>query len=260
MPPREGGEVMARNTAREIWRIFFIGSSRNERTLDGLGFFTVLEPLMRRWGASPQERAETAKRHAGYFNASPILSSYIAGVTANLEERRAGGEAISPERIDRVKSALSSVLTARGDSFFENTLVPLGLTIACISAINSSYIGLAIFLVLYNAYHFQSRIGGYRIGLELGDGVGGDFVAGLFKEERFLGGAAAFAAGIFAALACGGALDAGGTPLAAAGLAVAALALALRRKRVPVVRRVVFLTFGTAMYLVVRGYIVGTIR
>jgi mannose/fructose/N-acetylgalactosamine-specific phosphotransferase system component IID len=236
-----------------IWRIFLIGSSRNERTLDGLGFFTVLEPLIERWGANLEVRSAIAKRHLGYFNANPILSSYIAGVTANLEERRAGGEAIAPERIDRVKSALSSVLTARGDSFFENTLVPLGLTIGCISAINNSYIGLAIFLVLYNAYHFQSRIGGYRIGVELGEGVGGDFVARLFREERFLGGAAAFAAGIFAALACAGARRAGGTRFLIAGAAIAALAVVLK-KRMSVVRRVALLTFGTALYLVVREY------
>ncbi len=250
---------MARRYGSQIWRIFLIGSSRNERTLDGLGFFAVLEPLIGRWGASADERAAIAKRHAGYFNANPILASYVAGVTANLEERRAGGEEISPERVDRMKSALSSVLTARGDSFFENTLVPLGLTIGCISAINSSYIGLAIFLVLYNVYHFQSRIGGYRIGVELGDGVGGDFVARLFREERFLGGAAAFAAGIFAALACAGARGTGGMRLLIAGAAIAALAVVLR-KRMSVVRRVALLTFGTALYLVVKEYVGKAIR
>jgi len=251
---------MARRYGSQIWRIFLIGSSRNERLLDGLGFFTVLEPLIERWAASVEERVRIAKRHAGYFNANPIMSSYIAGVTANLEERRAGGEAIPPERIDRVKSALSSVLTARADSFFENTLLPLGLTIGCISAINNSYIGLAVFLVLYNAYQFQSRIGGYRIGVELGEGVGGDFVARLFREERFLGGAAAFVAGVFAALASAGAREAGGTRLLIAGAVIAALAVVLKRRRMPVVRRVALLTFGTALYLVAIVYIGRVIR
>jgi hypothetical protein len=96
--------------------------------------------------------------------------------------------------------------------------------------------------------------------VELGDGVGGDFVARLFREERFLGGAAAFAAGVFAALACAGARRAGGLQLLVAGVAIAALAVVLRKRRVPVIRRVALLAIGAAVYLLARGYIGGVIH
>ena len=250
---------MTRGRWNQIWRIFFLQSSRNERTLDGLGFFHVVAPLVATWGRSAAERAAAAKRHAGYFNANPIVASYVAGVVANLEARRARGEDVTPERVERVKSALSSVLTARGDSFFENVLVPLGLTIASISAINSSYIGLAIFLVLYNAYHFQYRIGGYLRGVELGEGIGGDTVARLFREERFLDGCASFASGVFAALVLAGARGAGGMHFAIAGAALAALVIVLRR-RVSFTRSVVVLFCGTALYLVARAYVARAMR
>jgi mannose/fructose/N-acetylgalactosamine-specific phosphotransferase system component IID len=245
---------MARMHWNQIWRIFLIQSSRNERTLDGLGFFHVVAPLIPSWGRSKGDRKAAAKRHAGYFNANPLVASYVAGVVVNLEGRRSRGEEISPERIDRVKSALSSVLTARGDSFFEQILIPLALTIASISAINSSYIGLVIFLVLYNVYHFQSRIGGYLRGVELGEGVGGGLVARLFREERFLGGCAAFVAGMFAALALAGARGAGGTQFLIAGTVLAGLGVGLRRK-VSHAWSVVILFCGAALFLVLRGYI-----
>jgi len=242
-----------------IWRLFFVQSSRNERTLDGLGFFSALAPLIPTWGRSFDERRSAARRHAGYFNANPILASYVAGVVANLEERRARGEEISAERIDGVKSTLSSVLTARGDAFFERALLPLGLTIASIFAMSSSYIGLVIFLVLYNAYHLQHRVGGYLKGMELGEGIGGAYVARLFREQRYLDGGAAFASGIFAAIVLAGARGAGGIELAVAGGVLAALVIALRGV-LPYPRRVVILALSAAAYLVARIYVITAIR
>jgi mannose/fructose/N-acetylgalactosamine-specific phosphotransferase system component IID len=191
---------MWREHWNQLWRLFFIQSSRNERTLDGLGFFAVIAPRLKRWAGTRPELAALAERHLASFNANPALASYVAGVVVNLESRRKLGEDVSAERIDRMKGALSAALTARGDYFFETILAPLGLTIAVTCAIYNSYIGLAAFLALYGFYHFQSRIGGYLKGASAGESVGGELVRGLFREQGILGGAAAFAAGVFTAI------------------------------------------------------------
>ncbi|MCK4538735.1 MAG: PTS system mannose/fructose/sorbose family transporter subunit IID [Candidatus Krumholzibacteria bacterium] len=188
-----------------MWRLFFIRNSRNDRTIDGLGFFHVLSPLFRDIAENEDELAEMAGRHLGYFNANPILASYIVGVVMNLELKKKAGEDISADRIDRVKQTLSAVLTAKGDYFFEVILIPLALTIGSIFAIYSSYIGSSyigpiIFLVSYNLYHLHSRIGGYRTGLLLGEDVGRELAGNLFREQKFLGGFAVFVSGCFAAL------------------------------------------------------------
>lgn len=212
-----------------VLRLFLLRSSRNTRTLDGLGFFFVLAPLLRRLPEGPS-RIEAAKRHLSYFNANQYTASYIAGAVANLERRRMAGEAVDPSLILRLKETLSSVLSSRGDYFFFVVLMPLGLTIGVIFAIYGSYIGLVLFLVLYNFFHAQSRIAGFITGERLGEEVAGRIATGLFEGQGFLGGCAAFVSGAFAALALRRAYGAGGLPIAAWGVAVALLGMALQRK------------------------------
>ncbi len=235
-----------------IWRLFFIQSSRNERTLDGLGFFSIVEPFISKCSRPGEDAKSFARRHLGYFNAGLYLSSVVAGVVVNMERRRARGEPVAVERIEGVKAALSSVLAARANYFFDALLVPLGLTIASISAMYGSYAGLIAFLALYNFYHFQSRIGGYCRGAELGEGVGGAFVARLYREERLIGGCAAFAAGVFAALLFVKARDAGGAGFVVWGVVACAASAVLARK-LSFVRTVVVLFAATAIFLIVRG-------
>lgn len=234
----------------QLWRLFFIQASRNERTLDGLGFFHVLSPLFKVWAEGVDELKEIAGRHLDYFNANPILASYIAGIVVNLEERKKAGEDIPPESISRVKSTLSAVLTARGDYFFEVILVPLGLTIGSIFAIYGSYIGPVIFLAFYNYYHLRSRVGGYLTGVRLGEGIGRELVTRLFREQRLMGGLGAFVSGAFAALVFTRAYDLGGTRFICWGVLTAAAMLVLIR-RFSFIVCVLILFLATALFLAV---------
>ncbi len=220
----------ARGRAGALWRLLFMSSSRSERLMDAPGFFSVFAGGLGKDRARLRDARETALRHLGYCNAGVYLAPVVAGVVVNLEKRRAAGEEIPPAEVERIKAALSSVLAARANQFFDALLIPLGLTIAAIFAIYGSYAGPAIFLVLYNIYHFQSRIGGYGRGVELGESVGGAFVARLYRETRVLEGLAAFASGVFAALLFVRAAETGGAPFVAAGAAAMGGAAVLGRK------------------------------
>jgi len=242
-----------------IWRLFFIQSSRNARTLDGLGFYSLCSPLLRTWVRPGEDVRGVARRQLGYFNAGLYLSSAVAGVVGNMEKRRARGENVTPDHIDRVKEALSSVLAARANYFFDMLLIPLGLTIASISAMYHSYIGLVIFLALYNFYHFRTRIGGYCKGAELGERMGGAFVSRLFPEERFLSACAALVSGVFAALLFVKAWDAGSGGYIVWGAIVLAGSAALRRK-LSFVWSVTALLFATALYLVAYPFVMAKFR
>ena len=226
----------------QLWRLFFLRATRNTRYLDGIGFFHVISPVVAACRRRGVEAGEIARRHMAYFNANSILASYVAGVITNMEERRCAGEEIEPERIEQVKGALSSVLTARGDYFFDVVLIPLGLTIGSIFAIYSSNIGPVAFLVLYNFYHFRSRIGGYIKGVRMGEGIGRELVTQLFREQRLLGGCAAFVSGLFAALVFTKVSEVGGMIDAGWGIVTAAVVFALPRK--------VSFVFGAAMILI----------
>jgi mannose/fructose/N-acetylgalactosamine-specific phosphotransferase system component IID len=235
----------------QLWRLFFMRTSRNARTMDGIGFFHVMAPLIHARGRRDAGAREMAERSAGYFNANPILASYIAGVVTNMERRRQAGEDVTPESIDIVKSTLSSVLTARGDSFFDVILVPLGLTIGCICAMYGWYIGPVVFLSVYNCYHFRSRIGGYYRGVRLGEGIGRELITGLFSEQRLLGGCAAFASGAFAAIVVTRAGTLAGMVDAAWGIVAAAGMFALVRK-LSFVWSALIVLGATALFLFVR--------
>ena len=190
----------------------------------------AISPELDAWEKEGDETREAVCRHMGYFNANPILASYILGVVVNMERRRRSGEGVDSARIERIKGTLSAVLTAKGDYFFSVVLLPLGLTIACIFAMYSSYLGPVIFLALYNYFHLQARIGGYLIGVRLGEGLGNEYVRHIFREQAFLGGCAAFGAGVFTALGLVRAGSYGGLRLSGWGIAAAVAFLVLRRK------------------------------
>jgi mannose/fructose/N-acetylgalactosamine-specific phosphotransferase system component IID len=185
-----------------------------------------------------------------YFNANPALASYILGVVVHMERGRRRGEAIEGAHIERVKGALSAGLTAKGDYFFSMVLLPLGLTIACIFAMYSWYLGPVIFLALYNYYHLKTRIGGYYVGVRLGEGVGREYVGHIFGEQGFLGGCAAFIAGVFSALALVRASSYGGLRLSGWGV-TAVIGFWILRRRISAVWSVIIVFMASAVYLLV---------
>ena len=126
--------------------------------------------------------------------------------------------------------------------------MPLGLTIGSIFAIHSSYFGPVLFLALYNLYHLRTRIGGYLIGVRLGEGLGRELVSHLFREQRLLGGCAAFCSGVLAAVVFSRAYTIGGSRSAGWGVVVA-LAMAL------LLRRVSFLLAATILFLATAAYL-----
>lgn len=235
----------------QIWRLFILQSSRNSRTLDGLGFFHVLSPLIKRWVREKVTLEELVARYMGYFSTHPLLASFAAGAVVDLEERRRSGDRLEGEYIARIRDSLSGVLAAKGGYFFDTVLVPLGLTIGSIFVIHSSYIGLAIFLALYNYYHFRFRIGGYSKGMRLGGRLGHELIARLFREQEFLGGCAAFASGVFAALVFTRAYELGGTGITGWGVACAAAVWLLSRK-LSFMLSVAVVLCATGFFLVLR--------
>ncbi len=216
-----------------VWRLFFVQGSRNSRTIDGLGFFHIMEPLVRRLAREGQDRSGAASKYAGYFNCNPLMTSYIAGALTKMELDAADEGGLDARKTERMKDTLSAALTARGDYFIEIVLLLVSLTIGSIFAIYTWYAGPVVFLILYNLYNFRIRIGGYRTGLHLGEGTGRVLAAKLLKEQKILGAAAAFSGGILAALVVLRAWKFGGPRIAAAGVVLAAAAYFARGRISP---------------------------
>lgn len=232
-----------------VWRLFFIQGSRNVRTVDGLGFFHVMEPLVRRLARGGQDKDQVASRYTDYFNCNPLMTSYIAGALTRMELDKAAEGGLDPRKAERVTDTMSSFLTARGDYFVEMVLLLVSLTIGSIFAIYTWYAGPVVFLALYNLYNFRIRIGGYRTGLHLGEGTGRVLAAKLLKEQKLLGSVGAFSAGVLVALLTVRAWRFGGPRIAAAGVVLAAAAW-FARGRMSMLKTAFLLLLAAGIFLV----------
>jgi mannose/fructose/N-acetylgalactosamine-specific phosphotransferase system component IID len=231
-----------------IWRLFLIQGTRNDRIIDGLGFFNVMEPLVRRLAGEGQDKGRIASRYTGYFNCNPMMASFIAGALTRMELDAAGEGGVDPVKSRRFTETMSSVLTARGDYFVETVLMLVSLTIGSIFAIYTWYAGPVVFLVLYNLYNFRIRIGGYRTGLHLGEGTGRALATRLLEKQKILGSVGAFSAGVLVALLTVRAWRFGGPRIAAAGIVLAAAAW-LARGRMSMLKTAFLLLLAAGVFL-----------
>ncbi len=232
-----------------LWRLFLIQNSRNDKFHDGLGFFFALMPLFRKLsGGSRGKKAAFAERHFDYFNSNPVLAGMVVGVTQKMEQ---SADKAGASQIERVKSTLSSALTAKGDEFFEVIFMPMALTIVCIFTIYRLYIGPLVFLLFYNYFHFRFRIVGYYRGLKLGQEAGTGFFEDIARISGVLRGATAFTAGVFTSIALFRGYRFGGAPVLIAGLAAVAAVTLLRRKYSPVFSVIIVFVLMTVLLSVV---------
>ena len=198
---------------RAVARTLHIQAHLNPERMQGLGFGFAILPLLRRIYAEPAERAVALKRHLAYFATHPVLSGYVVGTAARLEERRAAGEPISEGVIDATKRALASPLAALGDPLLWVTLRPLAglLGVIALLLLPPPISGTPdvrvllcpmILLLTYNAVALPYRIAGVAQGYLEGDRPAALLGSlHLFERHALLERAGAFAFGSFLVLA-----------------------------------------------------------
>lgn len=198
---------------RAAARALHIQAHLNPERMQGLGFGFAILPLLRRIYTDRAACAAALKRHLAYFATHPVLSGYVIGAAARLEERRAAGEPVAEETIDATKRALASPLAALGDPLLWVTLRPLAglLGVIALLLLPPPVPGSPDFRVLlcplltlltYNAVALPYRIVGVARGYAEGDRPAA-LLGSLHLSERhaLLERAGAFAFGSFIVLA-----------------------------------------------------------
>jgi len=176
----EAGRVQRSDLARATSRSLQIQALLTPERMQGPGFAFALVPVLRRLYPAREDLAAALKRHLAYFATHPVLSGYVLGAAARLEERRAQGEPVSDERIDEMKRALASPLAALGDPMFWSTLRPLAgllgvLAVALLPTPGALGPDIRVLLcplftlLTYNAIALPFRIGGATRGYESAD-------------------------------------------------------------------------------------------
>lgn len=151
---------------RVLLRSLLVQASWNYETLIGTGFaFTVLPVLRHLYPGDTDAFRSAIARHRRIFNSHPYLATVAAGAVSRLE-----ADGADPAIIERFKSALRGSLGSIGDQLIWSAWRPAAvlLGIALILAGAAWWLGLVVFLMVYNTLHLALRVWGWRIGAQAG--------------------------------------------------------------------------------------------
>lgn len=174
--------IRKRDLVRVGLRSFFIQASWNYERMLGLGWAFALMPILHRLKVHGEARKAFLRRHLGFFNATPFVSSFALGTVAKLEEeaseqrpndeRRPSARSENrTDHIERIKVALSGPLSSVGDRLFWHGFRPMAALLGVASMVLWGGWGVLVFLVAFNLPHlvfrFYGVVQGHRLGLEI---------------------------------------------------------------------------------------------
>ena len=176
-------------------RLLTVQASWNYYRLVGIGVAFSSEPLLRDLpgGVDGERYRKSMMRSARILNGHPYLIGIATGAMARCEY-----EEVPVEKMDRLRTALAGPLGAVGDRVVWAGALPVASAVGLVLAVLvGPLVGVAAFLILYNAAHLALRLwalqAGWRGGMQVGKELGG---AGIKLSMRIAGPAAAFAVGL----------------------------------------------------------------
>jgi len=175
-------------------RLFTIQAAWTYERMLGIGFGFAAEPMLRglrRDGGTEAFHGAVA-RESRFFNAHPYFASLAVGAAVRAEL-----DGVPPEKIERLRSALSGPLGSLGDRLIWAGWLPACAAIALILvALGAGPWAVVAFLVLYNVAHVRLRVWGLRAGFRSGMGVAGALsTPGLQRALELVSPVAAFLVG-----------------------------------------------------------------
>ncbi len=200
-PPNRAVVLPMRVKLAMFFRLLAMQGSWNYETLNGTGIGFTMEPALRFLPGGvdgPAYRAALA-RESRYFNTHPYLAGIAVGALVRAEL-----DGVSPERIERFRTALAGPLGSVGDRLVWASWLPFCSIVAIgVYGAGGSPLGVVgTFLLLYNAGHILLRAWGLRSGLSRGLNVASALGNPVLREgPQYIGSAAALVAGVALPLA-----------------------------------------------------------
>jgi mannose PTS system EIID component len=155
---------------RLLLRLLFIQALWNYRTMLGAGLAWALLPALRRMhDGDPEALRDALSRQGEHFNAHPYLVGFAAGAMVRMED-----EEEPSETIRRFRHVIRTPLGGLGDSLVWTGWLPLCVLGAGALGLvlQSPFVAVLAFLLVYNVGHLLLRWWSLRMGLELGRGLG----------------------------------------------------------------------------------------
>ncbi len=159
----EGMENQKTLTKKDLTRTFvkftfFPMVTINYERFQTLQYFCAVSHILEKLYPNEEDRIAAAKRHMAFFNTTPEWMGFPMGITCAQEEQIANLEkgeerTALEESVNTVKASLMGPLAGIGDSLDATIHAIIG-ALSAGFALNGSFIGAALALILGNAYYF----------------------------------------------------------------------------------------------------------
>lgn len=168
---RAGPKVSKGALRATALRVLLFENSVNFERMQSLSFTYAMIPILRELYRKKEDLSAALRRHLQFFNSNVLSASFIVGVAAALEERKANGSEIPDETINNIKVAFMGPGAGIGDAIFWGTFVPIVGGIAAAMAAKGNALGPVLHqIVRVGAWIAAVYLGvhlGYREGLRL---------------------------------------------------------------------------------------------
>jgi mannose PTS system EIID component len=146
-----------------LW-VFFHDAGLNFERFQNLGFATALAPVVNRLYSDTKERAECLQRHLTLFISEFATGALLLGATAAIEERLAGGDAISNAEVVGARTGLMAGVKVVGDALLGGAITGLAVAIGAALAAQQSLLGPFLFIVIEAAAVLGIAYASFRLG------------------------------------------------------------------------------------------------
>lgn len=167
--PSKTSEVMTPDMYRSMfWRQFTSQCSQSYDKMMAMGFMYTIEKPLRKIYPNDEDYYAALERHTEFFNITPHVLPFVAGLTVSMEEEAARDKNFDTSSINAMKVGLMGPLSGIGDSFYWGTFRVVAAGIGVGIAATGNPLGPIVYALLYSAVNVITRLILPRIGYNLG--------------------------------------------------------------------------------------------
>lgn len=162
-------EIMTPDMYRSMFlRQFTSQCSQSYDKMMAMGFMYTIQKPLRKIYQNDEDYYAALKRHTEFFNITPHMLPFVAGMTVSMEEQASEDKNFDTSSINAMKVGLMGPLSGIGDSFYWGTfrVVAAGIGIGIASTGNA--LGPIVYALLYSIVNVATRIITAHLGYDLG--------------------------------------------------------------------------------------------
>lgn len=166
-------------------RQFTSQCSQSYDKMMAMGFMYTIQKPLRKIYPNDDDYYAALDRHTEFFNITPHVLPFVAGLTVSMEEQAAADKNFDTSSINAMKVGLMGPLSGIGDSFYWGTfrVVAAGIGIGIASTGNP--LGPIVYALIYSVINFATRIVAAHLGYDLGR-FGNQVPAAVRREQPYV--------------------------------------------------------------------------